>query len=49
MFELAQSFGTTLLLITHDNDLAARCSRIVRMADGRIAGESRTEQLRVLA
>jgi putative ABC transport system ATP-binding protein len=49
MFELAQSFGTTLLLITHDNDLAARCSRIVRMADGRIAGESVTADLRAVS
>jgi putative ABC transport system ATP-binding protein len=49
MFELAHSFGTTLLLITHDNDLAARCSRIVRMADGRIAGESSNVATRVRA
>ncbi|GIL41017.1 ABC transporter ATP-binding protein [Roseiterribacter gracilis] len=48
MFELAESFGTTLLLITHDNDLAARCKRIVRMADGRIASES-TNPVRVRA
>ena len=28
--------GTTLLLITHDPALAARCGRIVRLVDGRI-------------
>jgi putative ABC transport system ATP-binding protein len=49
MFELAQSHGTTLLLITHDNDLAARCSRIVRMADGRIVTDSAATSLRVRA
>lgn len=27
----------TLVLVTHDEKLASRCSRIVRMADGRIA------------
>ena len=29
-------FGTTLMLITHDPDLAARCDRTIAMADGRI-------------
>ncbi|HYM04461.1 MAG TPA: ABC transporter, partial [Stellaceae bacterium] len=29
-------YGTTLLLITHDRDLARRCDRTVHMADGRI-------------
>jgi putative ABC transport system ATP-binding protein len=38
LFELRASSGTTLLLITHDPDLAARCGRIVHMADGRVAG-----------
>ncbi|MDE2335265.1 MAG: ATP-binding cassette domain-containing protein [Rhodospirillales bacterium] len=36
LFALRQSAGATLLLITHDKDLAARCDRIVTMADGRI-------------
>lgn len=38
MFGLARTRGTTLVLITHDATLAKRCGRIVRMADGRIAG-----------
>jgi putative ABC transport system ATP-binding protein len=37
MFDLARRLGTTLILITHDQGLAARCDRIVRLADGRIA------------
>ncbi|MGH6982255.1 MAG: ABC transporter ATP-binding protein, partial [Stellaceae bacterium] len=37
MFRLGAERGTTLLLITHDAALAARCGRIVAMADGRIA------------
>ena len=36
MFELSARRGTTLLLITHDRDLAQRCDRVVHMADGRI-------------
>jgi putative ABC transport system ATP-binding protein len=37
LFELAARAGTTLMLITHDNAIAERCDRIVRIVDGRIA------------
>ncbi len=37
LFALRESTGATLLLITHDKALAARCDRVVAMADGRIA------------
>ncbi len=37
LFALRESTGATLLLITHDQALAARCDRIIAMADGRIA------------
>jgi putative ABC transport system ATP-binding protein len=37
LFALRAEAGTTLMLITHDPALAARCSRIIRIADGRIA------------
>ncbi len=36
LFDLRARHGTTLLLITHDPDLAARCGRIVHIADGRV-------------
>jgi putative ABC transport system ATP-binding protein len=36
LFALRQRMGTTLLLITHDRDLAARCDRQVHMSDGRV-------------
>jgi putative ABC transport system ATP-binding protein len=36
LFELRAAHGTTLLLITHDADLAARCDRRVHMSDGRV-------------
>ena len=32
--------GTTLVLVTHDAALAARCDRVVRMRSGRIDGEA---------
>ncbi len=40
LFGLQARLGLTLLLITHDPALAARCSRQVRMQDGRVADDS---------
>ena len=36
LFDLARRQGTTLILITHDNILAAQCDRIIRLNDGLI-------------
>ena len=36
LFDLRVKSGATLLLITHDPMLAARCSRCVHIADGRV-------------
>jgi putative ABC transport system ATP-binding protein len=41
LFGLRARLGTTLLLITHDAALAARCGRVVRMADGRVTEDAR--------
>ncbi|HYM30427.1 MAG TPA: ABC transporter ATP-binding protein [Candidatus Cybelea sp.] len=41
LFALQQRGGTTLVLITHDAELAARCGRVVRLGDGRIVGDSK--------
>lgn len=38
LFELNAESGTTLVLVTHDEALARRCTRIVRLAGGRIVG-----------
>jgi putative ABC transport system ATP-binding protein len=45
LFDLARRRGTTLILITHDNALAERCDRIVRLEDGRIVEDRMTEAL----
>ncbi|MCO5761756.1 MAG: ABC transporter ATP-binding protein [Chromatiaceae bacterium] len=36
MFELNAEAGTTLILVTHDEQLARRCHRLVRLAGGRM-------------
>src|SRR5262245_534568 len=36
LFELNREYATTLVLVTHDNRLAERCDRIVRLVAGRI-------------
>ena len=36
LFEMNREYGTTLVMVTHDESLAARCSRTVRLAGGRI-------------
>jgi putative ABC transport system ATP-binding protein len=38
MFELNAASGTTLLLVTHDEAIASRCARKIRLVAGRIEG-----------
>jgi putative ABC transport system ATP-binding protein len=45
LFGMQARLGTTLLLITHDPALAARCGRQVRIRDGRIEAEARQEKV----
>ena len=37
MFDMNREFGTTLVMVTHDEHLAARCARVVRLVAGRVA------------
>ena len=39
LFGLNAETGTTLVLVTHDRSLAARCGRVIRLDAGRIVGE----------
>lgn len=41
LFGLRDRHGATLVLVTHAPELAARCDRIVRLADGAIASDDR--------
>jgi putative ABC transport system ATP-binding protein len=40
LFELQREHGTTLVLVTHDLGLAARCDRTVRLRSGQIEHDS---------
>jgi ABC-type lipoprotein export system ATPase subunit len=42
--QLHNDRGVTIVLITHDPDLAARAQRIVRMQDGHIKSDSQSER-----
>ena len=41
LFDLRARYGATLMLITHDEKLARRCGRVLRMNDGRFAQHAR--------
>ncbi|MGB2681895.1 MAG: ABC transporter ATP-binding protein [Candidatus Competibacter sp.] len=41
LFALNREQGTTLVLVTHDLELAAYCDRILELDDGRLRGEKR--------
>ena len=38
LFDLNKNKGITLIIVTHDPDLAARCDRQVHVRDGLIVG-----------
>jgi putative ABC transport system ATP-binding protein len=40
LFRLAEERGTTLLLVTHELDLARRAKRIIELADGKIVRDN---------
>lgn len=43
LFDLNRDKGITLVIVTHDDDLARRCDRIVEMKDGRIVADRKQE------
>ena len=42
LFSRRAEAGATLIIITHDAELAARCERVITLADGRIASDAKT-------
>lgn len=40
LFARAREAGASLLMVTHDEALATRCARILRLADGRIVSDT---------
>jgi putative ABC transport system ATP-binding protein len=49
LFKLQRERGSTLVLVTHDDALARRCDRIVRLRDGKIEAIEDAEQPPVTA
>lgn len=45
LFALNREHGITLIVVTHDDDLAARCDRRILIRDGEIVADSAKEEL----
>ena len=43
LFSLNKEYSTTLVLVTHDDRLARRCGRVIRLVAGEITEDSRAE------
>ena len=46
LFDLNREQGITLVIVTHDPDLAKKCGRMIEMKDGKIIGEYKGEAAR---
>ena len=42
LFELNREFSTTLVLVTHDERLALRCNRVIKLVAGEIAEDTKS-------
>jgi putative ABC transport system ATP-binding protein len=40
LFDLNAAGGTTLVLVTHDREIAGRCNRVIELDAGRLVGEA---------
>jgi putative ABC transport system ATP-binding protein len=40
LFQLNQQLNTTLIIVTHDEELASRCQRIIRLRDGMVVEDT---------
>ena len=41
LFHALSASGRTIVLVTHDASLAARCGRVARLEGGRVVGDDR--------
>lgn len=45
LFQQLHGDGQTIIIVTHENDIAAYCQRIIRLSDGMVASDVRQEQV----
>ena len=45
LFDLNQEYSTTLVLVSHDERLAGRCGRIVKLVAGEIMSDERNVEV----
>lgn len=45
LFEMNRVHGATLLLVTHNLDLAGKCDRLIRLRDGAIYSDTETSEI----
>ncbi|RTE87577.1 MULTISPECIES: ABC transporter ATP-binding protein [Gammaproteobacteria] len=45
LFELNREFGTTLVVVTHDERLAERCHRIIRIEQGTVVNQNKEAEV----
>ncbi len=43
LFNLNKTLGTTLIIVTHDRELASRCQRVIEIKDGQIVSDKQAK------